>query len=79
MSRREAHKAAPAIGVRRSGARAPGRGKVYPDGSVRIVIGFDEDTFAEVRALALKEKTCFAEQVRQLVEEALLERTDAKR
>jgi acylphosphatase len=54
----------------------PGRGKAYPDGSVRIVASFDEETFAEVRALAVKEGTSFAEQIRQLVEEALLERAD---
>ncbi len=34
----------------------------------RIVIGFDEDTFEQVRRRAATEKTSFAEQARLLIE-----------
>lgn len=39
----------------------------------RIPIGFDEDTFAEVRARALGARVSFAEAVRELVEWGLIE------
>lgn len=39
----------------------------------RIVVAFDEETFAQVRKRAVSEKTSFAEQVRTLVEWGLLE------
>jgi hypothetical protein len=46
--------------------RVPGRGSV-PAGR-RIAIGFDDDTFSDVRALALADGVSFAEKIRQLVE-----------
>ncbi|WP_036291516.1 hypothetical protein [Methylosinus sp. PW1] len=64
--------ARPAIGVR----RPAGKGSLYPDGTRRIVIAFDEETFAEVRGIALRENSSFAAQIRQLVEEALLDRAE---
>lgn len=41
-------------------------------GKLRVVVGFDDDTFAEIRAKAVRAKTSFAEQVRQLVEWGLM-------
>jgi hypothetical protein len=35
---------------------------------IKIVCAFDEDTFATVRKLAVKEQTSVAEQIRKLVE-----------
>lgn len=37
-------------------------------GMVRVVCAFDEETFGEIRKLAEKAETSFAEQVRRLVE-----------
>jgi len=34
----------------------------------RIVIGFDEDTFAQIRSRAAAQRTSFAEQARLLIE-----------
>lgn len=42
-------------------------------GMPRCVVAFDEDTFAEIRALAIKNKTSFAQTVRELVEWGLEE------
>lgn len=52
---------APAKGTRRSQYRRV------------IAVGFDEETFATIRARAAKERTSFAEQVRLLVEWGLME------
>ena len=46
--------------------RVPGRGS-QPSGR-RIAIGFDDETFSDVRALALADGVSFAEKIRQLVE-----------
>lgn len=42
-------------------------------GSRRIVVAFDEETFAAIRNRALAEETSFAEQVRLLVEWGLMD------
>lgn len=41
-------------------------------GKIRVVVSFDDDTFSEIRAKATRDKTSFAEQVRQLVEWGLM-------
>jgi hypothetical protein len=38
------------------------------DGPKRIVVGFDSETFDQVRGLAKEAKSSFSEQVRQLIE-----------
>jgi hypothetical protein len=49
--------------------KEPGKGvSRTEDGPKRIVIGFDSETFDQVRELAKKSGTSFAEQTRQLVE-----------
>ena len=49
--------------------KVPGRGSLHHSTETRrIVISFDEETFGEVRELALKAGTSFAEQARLLVE-----------
>lgn len=57
--------------------RKPGRGSTrrssigFPEqysGMRRIVVAFDEETFAQVRDRALSAHTSFAEQIRLLVE-----------
>lgn len=40
----------------------------HPDAPRKIACAFDEETFQQVRARAERERTSFAEQVRQLVE-----------
>lgn len=47
-----------------------GRGSIQPGRrhQRRIVIGFDDETFAEIRQRAERERTSFGEQVRNLVE-----------
>ncbi len=51
--------------------RVPGVGQRKSQLSRKICVQFTNDTFAEVRARALREKTSFAEAVRTLVEGAL--------
>jgi hypothetical protein len=51
--------------------RPPAEGKLCKCGLRRVNIGFDEDTFAEVRALAVKNGTGFGEAVRQLVQDGI--------
>jgi hypothetical protein len=46
--------------------RVPGRGSA--PATRRIAVGLDDDTFSEVRALALSDGVSFAEKIRQLVE-----------
>jgi hypothetical protein len=49
--------------------KVPGRGSLHHSTETRrIVVSFDEETFGEVRGLALKAGTSFAEQARLLVE-----------
>lgn len=49
--------------------KVPGRGSLHHSTETRrIVVSFDEETFEEVRGLALKAGTSFAEQARLLVE-----------
>lgn len=43
----------------------------------RIVIGFDEETFDEIRGIALKRQSSFAEVVRELVEFGLIDLKEA--
>jgi hypothetical protein len=45
----------------------PGKGNDYR-GQRRIVIGFDEDTFEQIRTRAFKKGTSFAEEARLLIE-----------
>lgn len=47
--------------------------------SKKVACLFDNETFAEIRALAVKENTSFAEQVRRVVEWGLLEKKDDAR
>ena len=47
--------------------RMVGRGSVKNNGYRRIVVAFDEESFAEVRAKAIRDKTSFAEAIRTLV------------
>jgi len=44
------------------------QGVALPSGERQIVCAFDDDTFAEIRALATKAKISFRAQVRLLVE-----------
>ena len=46
---------------------------------VQIVIAFDPETFAQVRARALRDGTSFAEQVRVLVEWGLIDADELER
>ena len=49
--------------------KEPGRGiSRREDGHRRIVVGFDPETFEQVRNLAKKSGVSFSEQARQLVE-----------
>lgn len=49
---------------------APGFGSVAPGKrhQRRIIVGFDDETFEQIRARAKAEQTSFGEQVRLLVE-----------
>lgn len=48
---------------------ALGRGSISGKRNLRrIVIGFDDETFAQIRQRATREKSSFAEQVRLLTE-----------
>jgi hypothetical protein len=49
-------------------SRNAGLGVVLPSGERQIVCAFDDETFAEIRALALRSKISFRAQVRLLVE-----------
>lgn len=52
----------------------PGQGSTRDSGSMRrIVVSFDEDTFAQVRRRALKNGVSFGATVRELVEFGLIE------
>ena len=42
--------------------------------TVQIVVRFDTETFSEIRAMAVKDGTSFAEAVRQLVTWGLMDR-----
>lgn len=64
---RTEHRKAPGIGSTKRGARSPGY-----TGLRRIVVAFDEETFAEIRKQAADGQTSFAAQVRLLVEWGLL-------
>lgn len=58
--------------------KEPGHGSLRGQASGRrIVCIFPDDTFEEIRAIAIEEGTSFAEQVRTLVEWGLEERKDA--
>jgi hypothetical protein len=48
--------------------RQAARGVATPAGEVQAVCAFDPDTFAEIRALAVRAKISFRAQVRLLVE-----------
>jgi hypothetical protein len=49
--------------------KEPGRGiSRRQDGHRRIIVGFDPETFEQVRALAQRAGVSFSEQTRQLVE-----------
>lgn len=50
------------------GSGIPRRGKHHME---RLSVGFDPDTFAQMRAIAERNKTSLAETVRQLVEDGL--------
>jgi len=47
--------------------RVPGVGHIQ-GGHVKMVCAIDPDTFAQIRALAVKRKTSLAEQIRILIE-----------
>lgn len=51
----------------------PAHGKVRDDGSVQVSCTFDDETFAQIRALAVEEKVPLTEAIRQLVEWGLME------
>lgn len=55
---------------------APGRG-LRKGGVMRIVVCFDDETFDQIRARAVRKNTSFAEQVRQLVEFGLIDAESA--
>lgn len=69
MTALDARRSVPAIGIKK--ARAP-------NGMRKVVCLFDDQTFEEVRARALAEKTSFAEQVRCLVEWGLMEKNEVE-
>lgn len=46
----------------------PANGHKRKSGMIVLAVYFDEDTFAEMRARAVKEKTSVGQQVRMLVE-----------
>lgn len=57
-----------AKGIRKARTQPIGEGFSQATGLLRIVCSFDEETFQQIRARAVKQETSFAEQVRQLVE-----------
>jgi hypothetical protein len=60
--------------TRRSSLAAP----EHYAGLRRIVVAFDEETFAQVRDRSVKHKTSFAEQVRLLVEWGMMAKESGK-
>jgi hypothetical protein len=68
-------------GDRRNGTRAyrqPGLGVALPGrAGKRIVVSFDDDTFGEIRSMAVKRGVSFAEVVRELVEFGLIDTHEA--
>lgn len=54
------------------------RGVVRTPGRRRVVVQFDEASFAEIRGLAKAERTSFAEQIRTLVEWGLEARPERR-
>jgi hypothetical protein len=57
-----------APGVPESHRRAPTVGHERRGGNKQIAIRFDPETFAQIEALAVRDRVSFAEKVRQLVE-----------
>lgn len=66
----ERKRKAPALGCRKNGLREKTREKL------RIVVGFDDETFAQIRGLAIKNDHSFGAQVRELVEFGLMDVLD---
>lgn len=63
-----AHRSKDRVGLPRR-QKVPGRGSLHHSTETRrIVVSFDEETFGQVRELAVKAGTSFAEQARLLVE-----------
>jgi hypothetical protein len=48
--------------------RSPARGVALPSGERQVICAFDDDTFAEIRALAARSRISFRARVRLLVE-----------
>jgi hypothetical protein len=56
--------------------KEPGRGSAHRGQYRRIVVAFDEETFAEVRELALADGQSMAAKIRELIEWGMMRGDD---